>query len=120
MRSTTINSSKEMMSYSDFPVPDEFPNFMHNSKVLEYFYMYMKHFGLEKYVHNNKEILKVSRDESSIKAGRWRVKVKDLKEGVVSEEIFDGVLICTGHHADKRMPNFAGEEYFKASLIHLL
>ena len=33
MRSTVINVSKEMMSYSDFPVPDSFPVFMHNKQV---------------------------------------------------------------------------------------
>ena len=33
MRTTIINTSKEMMCYSDFPVPKEFPNYMHNTKV---------------------------------------------------------------------------------------
>jgi dimethylaniline monooxygenase (N-oxide forming) len=33
MKSTVINTSKEIMSYSDFPIPQEFPNFMHNTKV---------------------------------------------------------------------------------------
>ena len=37
MKSTTINTSKEMMSFSDFPPPQEFPIYMHNTKVLEYF-----------------------------------------------------------------------------------
>lgn len=31
MRSTIINSSKEMSAYSDFPPPAELPNYMHNS-----------------------------------------------------------------------------------------
>ena len=33
MKSTVINTSKEMMSFSDFPIPDRYPNFMHNSQV---------------------------------------------------------------------------------------
>ena len=33
MKSTVINTSKEMMSYSDFPIPADFANFMHNSQV---------------------------------------------------------------------------------------
>lgn len=40
MESTVINTSKEMMSFSDFPAPRDFPNFMHHSKVLEYFQRY--------------------------------------------------------------------------------
>lgn len=30
-RSTIINTSKEFSAFSDFPPPDHFPNFMHNS-----------------------------------------------------------------------------------------
>ena len=34
-RSTTINTSKEMTPYSDFPPPKEFPNYMHNTKMVK-------------------------------------------------------------------------------------
>lgn len=30
IQSTIVNSSKEMTAFSDFPVPDNFPNFMHH------------------------------------------------------------------------------------------
>ena len=35
MKSTVINTSKEMTAYSDLTPPAEFANFMHNSKMLE-------------------------------------------------------------------------------------
>ena len=31
MKSTVINSSKEVSAFSDFPPPADYPNFMHNS-----------------------------------------------------------------------------------------
>ena len=34
MKSTIINTSKEMSAFSDFPPPEEYPNFMHNSKMV--------------------------------------------------------------------------------------
>lgn len=34
MRSTIINSSKEMSAYSDFPPPKEFANYMHNTSMV--------------------------------------------------------------------------------------
>ena len=43
-RSLTINISKEMMCYSDFPIPADYPNYMHHSKILKYFRMYAEHF----------------------------------------------------------------------------
>jgi dimethylaniline monooxygenase (N-oxide forming) len=33
-KSTIINSSKEMSAFSDFPPPPEFPNYMHNTKMV--------------------------------------------------------------------------------------
>src|SRR5688572_18858025 len=49
MKSTIINSSKETSFYSDFLVPAEYPNYMHNRKVLSYLRLYAKNFDLRKY-----------------------------------------------------------------------
>lgn len=49
-KSVIMNTSKEMMCFSDYPIPAHFPNFMHNSQVLEYFRMYAKEFDLLKYI----------------------------------------------------------------------
>lgn len=49
-RSVIINTSKEMMCFSDFPIPDDFPNYMHNSKIMEYFRMYAQHFDLLRHI----------------------------------------------------------------------
>jgi len=50
MRSTVVNSSKEMLAYSDFPVPAEYPNFMHHKLVLQYQRLYADHFKLLPYI----------------------------------------------------------------------
>lgn len=49
-RSLTINISKEMMCYSDFPIPANYPNYMHHSKILNYFRMYAEHFKLIQHI----------------------------------------------------------------------
>lgn len=49
-RSLTINISKEMMCYSDFPIPADYPNYMHHSKILKYFKMYAEHFKLLQHI----------------------------------------------------------------------
>ena len=33
-KSTVILTSKEMTAFSDFPPPDHFPNYLHNSKIV--------------------------------------------------------------------------------------
>lgn len=50
-RSLTINISKEMMAFSDFPIPADYPNYMHHSKILDYFRMYANHFKLIQHIH---------------------------------------------------------------------
>ena len=70
MKSTVINTSKEKMCYSDFPIPDEYPNFMHNTKVLEYFRLYAKEFNLLEHIRFNMEVLKVEKADNFDKSGR--------------------------------------------------
>lgn len=40
-----------MMSYSDFPIPANYPNYMHHSKILHYFRTYAEHFKLTQHIH---------------------------------------------------------------------
>lgn len=60
MKSTVVNTSKEMMAFSDYPPPEDFPNFMHHSLVLDYIRSYARHFGLEKHIRLNTEVKRVS------------------------------------------------------------
>jgi len=56
MRSTVINTSKEMMCYSDFPIPKEYPIYMHNTYVQKYFNLYVEKFNLKKYINFGHEV----------------------------------------------------------------
>ena len=70
MRSTVASTSKERMAYSDFPVPDHFPNFMHNTKVLDYFRLYAKNFDLLQYINFNTEVIKADPVDDFASTGR--------------------------------------------------
>ncbi|CAD5120537.1 DgyrCDS9103 [Dimorphilus gyrociliatus] len=118
MKSTVINTSKEMMCYSDYPIPGDFPNYMHNTKLMEYFHMYANHFDLKKHIKFHHEILSVKKSKSFEKDGKWNVKVKNLQADSETELIFDAVLLCTGHHAKRFSPKFKGQEKFKGKILH--
>ena len=47
-KTTIIKTAKELMCYSDFPIPKHFANFMHHSKVMEYFRLYAKELSKSK------------------------------------------------------------------------
>ena len=44
--------------------------------------------------------------------------VLDHKSGEESTETFDAVMVCTGHHAEKRVPSFPGLADFKGEVLH--
>lgn len=47
-KSVVSNSCKEMSCYSDFPFPEDYPNYVPNSQFLEYLKMYANRFNLLK------------------------------------------------------------------------
>ncbi|GFN88429.1 dimethylaniline monooxygenase [n-oxide-forming] [Plakobranchus ocellatus] len=118
MKSTVINTSKEMMCYSDYPIPAHFPNYMHNSQVLEYFHQYVEHFNLEQHIQYLIEVTSIKRADSFAKTGQWEICYRNHSTGKVSSELFDGVLICTGHHAEKYVPEFPGLKNFQGKVLH--
>ena len=44
--------------------------------------------------------------------------LQDLATGKVSEETYDAVFVCTGHHASKNIPDFPGMKDFKGKIVH--
>lgn len=122
-RSTVINTSKEMMCFSDFPIPKEFPPYMHNTHVIQYLRLYVKHFGLEKYIRFGCKVLTVSRSENFETSGKWKVETRPCmtceKEYESAQvEYFDAVMVCTGHHREPSWPTFTGMDIFEGVQIH--
>lgn len=92
---------KQLIGYSsldssDFPPPTDFPNFMHNSKMIKYLDMYADKFGMRKYIKVRHEVLSVKPCADYAETCRWEVKVKNLNDGEISENVYDGIMVCTG------------------------
>ncbi|XP_043733999.1 flavin-containing monooxygenase 5-like isoform X1 [Cervus elaphus] len=117
-KSVIINASKEMMCFSDYPVPDHYPNFMHNSQVLEYFRMYAKEFDLLKYIQFKTTVCSVKKQPDFPTSGQWEVVTES--EGKKETHVFDAVMVCTGHHTYAHLPleSFPGIEKFKGQYFH--
>ncbi|XP_069497187.1 flavin-containing monooxygenase 5-like [Ambystoma mexicanum] len=117
-RSVIINTSKEMMCYSDYPIPDDYPNYMHNSKILRYFRDYAKHFNLHKYIQFKTTVCSIKKQPDFLSTGQWNVVTE--RDGKQESAIFDAILVCTGHHTDAHMPldSFPGIEKFKGQYFH--
>ncbi|ETE65079.1 Dimethylaniline monooxygenase [N-oxide-forming] 3, partial [Ophiophagus hannah] len=110
-RSVFTNSCKEMMCYMDFPFPENFPNYMHNSKLQEYIELYAKHFDLLKYIQFKKH-------SDFHVSGQWDVETQ--KDGKLESITFDAVMVCSGHHVYPSIPvdSFPGLEKFQGAFFH--
>ncbi|XP_013791917.1 dimethylaniline monooxygenase [N-oxide-forming] 5-like [Limulus polyphemus] len=118
MKSTIINSSKEMSAYSDYPPPKEFPNYMHHSYMIRYIEMYAEKFDLVQHVRFRHEILKVVENQDPEKNECWKVTIRDIAKGQSFDDFFDGIMVCSGHHVYPQIPTFPGMESFKGKVLH--
>ncbi|CAB1414878.1 unnamed protein product [Pleuronectes platessa] len=118
-QSVIINTSKEMMCFSDFPIPAHYPNYMHNSLIMDYFRMYADHFQLTKHIRFNTRVLMVKQRSDFSHSGQWDVEI-ETKDGKRERHIFDAVMICIGHHCHPNLPlqDFPGIETFGGKYIH--
>uniref|UniRef100_UPI00144861B9 dimethylaniline monooxygenase [N-oxide-forming] 5-like n=1 Tax=Epinephelus lanceolatus TaxID=310571 RepID=UPI00144861B9 len=117
--SVIINTSKEMMCFSDFPIPGHFPNYMHNSLIMDYFRMYADHFQLTKHIRFNTKVLQVKQRSDFSHSGQWDVE-NENKDGKKERHILDAVMICIGHHCQPNLPlhDFPGIDTFTGKYFH--
>lgn len=104
-----IDSSKSRMQFSDFPMPDEYPNFAHHSQVLTYFRNYAEHFGLREHITFNTSVERAERDEH----GRWQITLDNGEQ-----KQYDALFVCNGHHWDPRWPEPSPPGEFNGTMIH--
>ena len=101
-RTLHINTSRERMEYSDFPMPKDFPDFPHHTHIAKYFNDYVDHFGFRDRIRFETGVERAARREDGV----WEVA---LEGGDVVE--YDAVMVANGHHWDARWPEprFQGE-----------
>ncbi|TAH21456.1 MAG: NAD(P)/FAD-dependent oxidoreductase [Cytophagales bacterium] len=104
-----INTSKSMMAYSDFPMPEAYPAFPHHSLILQYFEAYIDHFDIRKYIIFNTGVQEVKRNND----GTYTV-ITD--QG--NSETYKAVIVANGHHWNPRYPEPAFKGNFKGEILH--
>ncbi|XP_036377170.1 flavin-containing monooxygenase 5-like [Megalops cyprinoides] len=117
--SVIVNSSKEMMAYSDFPPPADFPNNMHHSQVLQYLRLYAEQFDLLQHIRFQTSVYSVKERPDFSHSGQWEVETES-REGDRERHIFDAVMVCTGHYTQPHLPlrDFPGIDTFTGRYFH--
>jgi cation diffusion facilitator CzcD-associated flavoprotein CzcO len=94
-RSLHINTSRERMEYTDYPMPASYPDFPHHSQIARYFNDYVDHFGFRDKILFETGVEHADRGRD----GTWTVAF-DTGE----ERRYDMVLVANGHHWNPRWP----------------
>ncbi len=95
-----INTSKTRMAYSDFPMPEDYPDYPHHSQILDYFEDYVDHFEVRPHIRFGTSVTDVTPEGGQ---GGWRVTT-DGGEAAT----YGAVLVSNGHHWDPKLPDFPG------------
>ncbi|SEB46646.1 Predicted flavoprotein CzcO associated with the cation diffusion facilitator CzcD [Nocardioides exalbidus] len=107
-----INTSCPRMAYSDFPMPDDYPDYASHEQVHAYFEQYVDHFGFRDAITFDTTVEDVSRAAD----GRWDVRISG-PDGTETRT-YDAVLVANGHHWDARWPEPAYPGTFDGQQIH--
>ncbi len=110
-RSLHINTSRDQMSFADFPMPKNYPPFPHHSKVLDYFESYVDHFGIRGEITFRTSVERVEPQDD----GSYLVTTVDHR-GRTTRNPYSAVMIANGHHWRARTPKFDGA--FEGRTIH--
>ncbi|KAM6963225.1 flavin-containing monooxygenase 5-like [Aplochiton taeniatus] len=118
-RSLVVNTSKEMMCFSNFPMPAHYPNYMNNAQLLHYLRLYAQHFDLLRYIHFQTTVKSVRQRPDFSASGQWEV-VTQNRERQEEKHVLDGVLVCSGHYTHPVSPlgEFTGHETFTGRCYH--
>jgi dimethylaniline monooxygenase (N-oxide forming) len=63
--------SKELCAFSDFPVPDEFPQFLRPSDALAYLHLYAREFSLQDHLRLETDVREIRRASDWDKSGKF-------------------------------------------------
>lgn len=102
-----IISSRKTTEFPDHPMPETFPDFPSAGQMLEYLNEYSKHYQLLENIQFNTHIESIR----PVKNDRWEVRITGG-----DTRLYKGVIICNGHHWDRRWPNYQGK--FGGEYIH--
>src|SRR3954468_4152557 len=86
-----INTSRDRMEYSDFPMPKTYPDFPHHTQIAAYFDSYVEHFGFRDRIR----LETTSERAVQLPDGTW-----ELTDSHGATMAYDMLVVANGHHWD--------------------
>jgi dimethylaniline monooxygenase (N-oxide forming) len=110
-RDLHINTSRERMQFSDFPMARSLPDFPHHTQIAAYFDDYVEHFGFRDAIRFETAIERAQQSDD----GTWQ-----LTDAHGETHPYDMLVVANGHHWDTRWPEpaFPGADAFEGLQMH--
>ena len=106
-RTAHIISSRKTTEFTDFPMPADYPDFPSQPQMGAYYKLYTEAFNLRPNIEFKTKVTAVRPRSDEL----W-----DVELATGDRRIYKGVLVCNGHHWDRRFPTYPGE--FTGEYIH--
>jgi dimethylaniline monooxygenase (N-oxide forming) len=110
-RSLFINTSRRMMQYATYPMPEDYPDYPHHAQIAAYFDAYVDHFGFRERIRFNTEVARIGPAGD----GGWEVSTNGG-----SRAVYDAVFVANGHHWNPKWPDppFPCQDGFTGEQLH--
>ncbi|MGD9710927.1 MAG: flavin-containing monooxygenase [Thermomicrobiales bacterium] len=105
----TTQNPRETYAYSDWPMPDDYPEWPSGAQMQAYLESYADHFGVTPHICFNTEVV-LARPMPGDEGWILSLKSPDGER----EEQFDRLVVCNGIFSIPSVPPFAGAERFIA------
>ncbi|TWP49160.1 NAD(P)/FAD-dependent oxidoreductase [Lentzea tibetensis] len=112
-RSLHINTSRQLMEYKSFPMPESLPAYPSHFQIAEYFDDFVKHHGFRDRIAFRTEVTKVEPLDEG-----FRVTTREMDTGAETDAVYGHVIVANGHHWSPRMPEPAFPGSFTGTQVH--
>lgn len=111
-----INTSRQMMEYAAYPMPNSLSDYPSHRQIAQYFDDFADHFGLRDLITFRAEVIWVQ----ALDAGGYDVTVRSRDGDETQTRTYRDVIVANGHHWHPRWPepSFPGAEAFPGEQLH--
>jgi dimethylaniline monooxygenase (N-oxide forming) len=100
------------MAFSDYP-PEGHRHYWHHTEYIEYLLEYSAKFSLGDFIAFDTEVINIEKIDREYQVITCNVKTRE-----VHRVNFDAIVLCTGTHQVKNVPEIPGLQTFDGNIIH--
>ncbi|CAA0826867.1 Flavin-containing monooxygenase FMO GS-OX-like 9 [Striga hermonthica] len=120
--SLRLTSPREIMGFTDFPFVarkgGDMRRFPGHAELLSYLRGFCERFGLREVIRFGTRVERVEMLDYPVLEKDLRWVVKSVKAEKTVEEVYDAVVVATGHYSHPRLPKIEGMDAWRGKQMH--